>query len=130
MFYYLSEISEWAKIHGYTGDFFKAFNVFQYITFRAVCAAITSFLLSLLFGNFVIRKLTELKLGQPIRSQEEVHKLFELHGTKKGTPTMGGILLLGSMLIATLLWARLENPFVWLVIFVTLYLGILGFVDD
>lgn len=130
MLYYLFEISEWAKVHGMQGDFFKAFNVFQYITFRAVCAGITSFLLSLLFGNFVIRQLTALKFGQPIRSKEEVHKLFDLHGAKKGTPTMGGILLLGTTIIATLLWARLENSFVWLALFSIVYLGALGFIDD
>ena len=66
------------------------FNVFQYVSFRAVCAAITAFLLCLLFGNWLIRKLTSLKFGQPIRTADEVHRLFELHGAKKGTPTMGG----------------------------------------
>jgi len=130
MLYYLFEISEWAKTHGLSSDFFKALNVFQYITFRAVSAGITAFLVSLLFGNFVIRRLIILKFGQPIRSKEEVHKLFELHGSKKGTPTMGGILLLGATLIATVLWARLQNPFVWLAAFTIVYLGTLGFIDD
>lgn len=130
MLYTLFEISEWARTHGISGDFFKVLNVFQYITFRAVSAGITSFLLSLLFGNFVIRWLIALKFGQPIRSKEEVHKLFELHGTKKGTPTMGGILLLGSTLVSGILWVRLQNPFVWLAIFSIVYLGTLGFLDD
>lgn len=130
MLYYLYDISEWAKIHGWDSDFLKALNVFQYITFRAICAGITSFLLSLIFGNWVIRKLISLKFGQPIRTADEVHKLFELHGGKKGTPTMGGILLLGSMLIATLLWARLDNPFIWLVIFTMVFFGAIGFYDD
>lgn len=130
MLYYLHLITAWAKDSGYDAEFFKAFHVFQYITFRGLCAALTAFLLSLLFGNLVIRRLISLKFGQPIRSAEEVHKLFELHGAKKGTPTMGGILLIGSTLIATLLWARPTNPFVWLVVFATLYLGALGFYDD
>jgi len=111
-------------------DFFKAFNVFSYITFRAICAGITAFLISIVFGNWVIRKLISMKFGQPIRSKEEVHKLFELHGSKKGTPTMGGILLVGAVVISTLLWARPENPFVWLVLFSTVFLGGIGFYDD
>jgi phospho-N-acetylmuramoyl-pentapeptide-transferase len=130
MLYYLSEFGDWAVAQGYTGDFFKALNVFSYITFRAICAGVTAFVLSLLFGNFVIRKLISLKFGQPIRTAAEVHKLFELHGAKKGTPTMGGILLIGSIVVSTLLWARPENPMVWLVLFSTLFLGAIGFYDD
>jgi phospho-N-acetylmuramoyl-pentapeptide-transferase len=91
---------------------------------------VTAFLISLLFGNLVIRKLISLKFGQPIRTAAEVHKLFELHGAKKGTPTMGGILLIGSIVISTLLWAKPENPFVWLVLFSTLFLGAIGLYDD
>jgi phospho-N-acetylmuramoyl-pentapeptide-transferase len=130
MLYYLSEFGDWAVAQGYTGDFFKALNVFSYITFRAICAGVTAFVLSLLFGNFVIRKLISLKFGQPIRTAAEVHKLFELHGAKKGTPTMGGILLIGSIVISTLLWAKPENPFVWLVLFSTVFLGAIGLYDD
>ncbi|MCX6970068.1 MAG: phospho-N-acetylmuramoyl-pentapeptide-transferase [Verrucomicrobia bacterium] len=130
MLYYLSDLSAWAQAQGIDNDFFKAFNVFSYITFRAICAGITAFLISLIFGNWVIRKLISLKLGQPIRSKEEVHKLFELHGAKMGTPTMGGILLVGSIVLSTLLWAKPENPFVWLVLFSTLFLGAIGFYDD
>jgi len=130
MLYYLHYLSEWARQAGLDWELFKALNVFQYITFRGLCAAITAFLLSLLFGNFVIRKLISLKFGQPIRTADEVHKLFELHGAKKGTPTMGGVLLIGSTLIATLLWARPTNPFVWLVVFSTAYLAAVGFYDD
>src|SRR5438105_508504 len=98
MLYYLDRLSQNA-----TSEFFKAFNVFQYITFRAVFAALTAFALSLALGNFTIRKLLSLKLGQPIRNKEEVHKLAELHGQKEGTPTMGGILLLGTTIGSTLL---------------------------
>ncbi len=130
MLYYLSELSDWAAQQGTSNDLLKALNVFSYITFRAICAGITAFLLSVVFGNFVIRKLISLKFGQPIRTAAEVHKLHELHGSKKGTPTMGGILLIGSVVISTLLWAKPENPFVWLVLFSAVFLGGIGFYDD
>jgi len=130
MLYYLYEIGESARKAGYESDLFKALNVFGYITFRSICAAATAFLLSIIFGNWTIRRLISLKFGQPIRTKDEVDKLFELHGAKKGTPTMGGILIIGTILISTLLWARLENPFVWLVLFSTLFLGGIGLYDD
>jgi phospho-N-acetylmuramoyl-pentapeptide-transferase len=130
MLYYLYELGEWARKAGYESDFLKALNVFSYITFRAICAAATAFLISIIFGSWTIRQLISLKFGQPIRSKEEVNKLFELHGAKKGTPTMGGLLIIGSIAISTLLWARTENPFVWLVLFSTLFLGGIGFYDD
>lgn len=130
MLYYLSELSDWGAKQGISNDLLKALNVFSYITFRAICAGITAFLISVVFGNFVIRKLISLKFGQPIRTAAEVHKLHELHGSKKGTPTMGGILLIGSVVISTLLWAKPENPFVWLVLFSAVFLGGIGFYDD
>jgi phospho-N-acetylmuramoyl-pentapeptide-transferase len=130
MLYYLFELGEWARKAGYESDFFKALNVFSYITFRAICAAATAFLISLIFGNWTIRRLISLKFGQPIRTKEEVNKLFELHGAKKGTPTMGGVLIIGSILVSVVLWARPQNPFVWLVLFSTLFLGGVGFYDD
>ena len=111
-------------------DTFKGFNVFYYITFRAVLAAITAFAISLLFGNYVIRKLISLKIGQPIRRASEVRQLAELHGGKQGTPTMGGVLIIGSVVLAAILWARPDNPFLWLALFCMLYLGVLGFIDD
>lgn len=111
-------------------DFVKAINVFQYITFRAVAAATTSFLICLICGNWIIRKLTLLKMGQPIRSKEEVHKLADLHSGKRGTPTMGGVLLIGAVVLSTLLWAKPANHAVWIVLFSTVYLAVLGFVDD
>jgi phospho-N-acetylmuramoyl-pentapeptide-transferase len=120
MIYYLHRLS----------DQFGGFNVFFYVTFRAVAAAVTAFLISLVFGNFVIRKLTALKLGQPIRLAAEVHRLAELHGGKQGTPTMGGVLIIGSVFISTALWARPDNRFVWLAMFAMIYLGALGFADD
>src|SRR2546428_11881889 len=106
------------------------FTVFFYVTFRAIAAAVTAFILALTFGNFVIRKLTALKLGQPIRAVEEIHRLAELHGGKQGTPTMGGVLVIGAVLVSSFLWARPDNRFVWLVLFSMLYLGALGFADD
>ena len=105
-------------------------NVFFYVTFRAIAAAVTAFALSLIIGNFVIRKLISLKIGQPIRSVEEVRRLAELHGGKQGTPTMGGVLVIGTVFLASVLWARPDNRFVWLVLVSMLYLGVLGFLDD
>ena len=116
-------------LHLLSGEF-GGFNVFFYVTFRAVGAAITAFALSLIFGNFVIRKLISLKVGQPIRTAAEVRHLAELHGGKTGTPTMGGVLIIGSVVISSVLWARPDNRFVWLALFSMLYLGALGFVDD
>jgi len=111
-------------------DHVGGLNVFFYVTFRAVAAAVTGFMVSLLFGNFIIRKLTALKLGQPIREATEVHRLAELHGGKQGTPTMGGVLVIGAVVISSLLWARPDNRFVWLALFTLVYLGALGFADD
>ncbi len=120
MMYYLHRLS----------DQFIGFNVFFYVTFRAVAAAVTAFLVTLIFGNFAIRSLIALKLGQPIRAAAEVHRLAELHGGKQGTPTMGGVLVIGAVFVSTLIWARLDNRFVWLVLFSMIYLGALGFADD
>jgi phospho-N-acetylmuramoyl-pentapeptide-transferase len=114
----------------YLSDRFIGFNVFLYVTFRAIAAAVTAFLLTLIFGNFIIRRLIALKLGQPIRGAAEVHRLAELHGGKQGTPTMGGVLVISSVFVSSLLWARLDNRFVWLVLFCMVYLGALGFADD
>jgi len=105
-------------------------RLLRYITFRAGVACLLSFGLSLLLGKWVIRKLISLKIGQPVRTAEEVHKLAELHGSKAGTPTMGGVLILGTVLISVLLLADLTNPLVLSVIFVIIGLGCLGFVDD
>jgi len=120
MMYYLHRLS----------DQFIGFNVFYYVTFRSVAAAVTAFAVCLIFGNFVIRKLTALKLGQPIRSAEEVHRLAELHFGKQGTPTMGGVLIIGAVFLSSFLWARPDNRFVWLALFSMLSLGAVGFADD
>ncbi|MBA2430522.1 MAG: phospho-N-acetylmuramoyl-pentapeptide-transferase [Chthoniobacterales bacterium] len=112
------------------GDEVPGLNVFTYVTFRAVAAAITAFAISLVFGNFVIRKLISLKVGQPIRTAAEVHRLAELHGGKQGIPTMGGVLIIGAVVLSSLVWARVDNRFVWLALFAMTVLGGLGFADD
>ena len=100
-------------------------RVFQYLTFRAVMAALTAMLIGLLAGPYVIRRLTELKIGQPIRGYG-----MDTHLSKSGTPTMGGVLILFSIAIATLLWVDLSNRFVWIVLIVTLGFGAVGWADD
>ncbi|CAN5552957.1 phospho-N-acetylmuramoyl-pentapeptide-transferase [soil metagenome] len=112
------------------GEEVPGLNVFTYVTFRAVAAAITAFAISLVFGNLIIRKLISLKVGQPIRTAAEVHRLAELHGGKQGIPTMGGVLIISAVLLSSLLWARVDNRFVWLALFAMTVLGGLGFADD
>ena len=104
---------------------FGSFRVFQYLTFRAVIAALTALLMGLVAGPFVIRRLTELKIGQPIRDYA-----MQTHLSKSGTPTMGGVLILLCIAISTLLWADLSNRFVWIVLLVTLGFGAIGWADD
>ena len=101
------------------------FRVFQYITFRAVMAALTALLMGLIAGPWVIRKLAELKMGQPIRGYG-----VEAHLSKSGTPTMGGVLILICIAVSTLLWFDLSNRFVWIVLLVTLGFGAIGWADD
>jgi phospho-N-acetylmuramoyl-pentapeptide-transferase len=104
---------------------FGFFRVFQYLTFRAVMAALTALLIGLIAGPFVIRRLVALKIGQPIREYA-----MQTHLSKSGTPTMGGVLVLLAIAIATLLWADLGNRFVWIVLLVTLGFGAIGWADD
>jgi phospho-N-acetylmuramoyl-pentapeptide-transferase len=106
------------------------FNVFRYETFRAMAAALTAFMLSLALGPHTIVVLTRLKLGQPLRQKSEVRELADLHSAKKGTPTMGGILILSTVAISALLWCDPANRLVWLVLGSMLYLGLIGFADD
>ncbi len=101
------------------------FRVFQYITFRAVMAALTALLIGLAAGPYVIRRLTELKIGQPIREYA-----MESHLSKSGTPTMGGVLILIGIAVATMLWSDWSNRFVWIVMIVTFGFGAIGWVDD
>ena len=100
-------------------------RVFQYLTLRAVLAAMTALLVGLIAGPRVIRHLAALKIGQPIRTNG-----METHHVKSGTPTMGGVLILLCIAIATLLWADLTNRFVWIVLIVTLGFGAIGWADD
>ena len=104
---------------------FGFFRVFQYLTFRAVMAAMTALLIGVAAGPAVIRRLAALKIGQPIRGYG-----MESHLAKQGTPTMGGVLILLSIAISTLLWVDLSNRFVWIVLLVTLGFGAIGWVDD
>jgi phospho-N-acetylmuramoyl-pentapeptide-transferase len=101
------------------------FNVFNYITLRAVLAAMTALLISFAVGPKLIRKLTEYKVGQAVRDDGP-----QTHLVKAGTPTMGGALILVAIAIATLLWADLSNRYVWVVLFTTLGFGLIGLVDD
>ena len=104
---------------------FGSFRVFQYLTLRAVMAALTSLLIGLIAGPFVIRRLVSLKIGQPIREYA-----MQTHLSKSGTPTMGGVLILLAIGISTLLWSDLSNRFVWIVLIVTLGFGAIGWADD
>jgi phospho-N-acetylmuramoyl-pentapeptide-transferase len=103
----------------------RSFNIFNYLTLRAVLAAATALVIGLLAGPRVIRKLTELKIGQAVRSDGP-----QSHLSKTGTPTMGGALILISIGITTLLWADLSNRFVWVVLLVSIGFGWIGWVDD
>ncbi|MEY4756829.1 MAG: hypothetical protein RJA34_1727 [Pseudomonadota bacterium] len=104
---------------------FGFFRVFQYLTFRAVMAALTALLMGLVAGPAVIRRLRALKIGQPVRGYG-----METHLNKSGTPTMGGVLILLCIALSTLLWVDLSNRFVWIVLIVTLGFGAIGWVDD
>ncbi|OGA02500.1 MAG: phospho-N-acetylmuramoyl-pentapeptide-transferase [Betaproteobacteria bacterium RIFCSPLOWO2_02_64_14] len=103
----------------------RAFNVFNYITLRAVLACLTALVFSFVVGPAMIRKLTAYKIGQAVRDDGP-----QTHLGKAGTPTMGGALILVSITVTTLLWADLENRFVWIVLLVTLAFGAIGWIDD
>jgi phospho-N-acetylmuramoyl-pentapeptide-transferase len=103
----------------------RGFNVFNYITLRAVLATLTALIISFVVGPTLIRKLTHYKVGQSVRDDGP-----QTHLIKAGTPTMGGALILVAIAISTLLWADLSNRFIWVVLFTTLGFGIIGWVDD
>ena len=105
--------------------FFKGLNVIQYVTFRTALAAITALLISLLMGGKVIRKLAHLKFGQEIREEGPAS-----HHEKRGTPTMGGVLIIGSVFISTILWARPDNLYLWIALGATVLFAAVGFADD
>ena len=119
----LLSLAQWLQAH--YPDSFGFLRVVQYITFRAVMAAMTALLIGLIFGPWVIRRLTELKIGQPIREYG-----VQAHLQKRGTPTMGGVLILIGIGAATLLWSDWSNRFVWIVMLVTFGFGAIGWVDD
>ena len=105
--------------------FVKGLNVFQYVTFRTAYGAVTALLISLVFGGRVIEFLRRLNVGQEIREEGP-----QAHQAKRGTPTMGGVLIVGSVLISTLLWARLSSLYVWVVLVATTGFAVIGFMDD
>ncbi|MCK9688213.1 phospho-N-acetylmuramoyl-pentapeptide-transferase [Scleromatobacter humisilvae] len=119
----LLSLASWLQEH--YPQSFGFLRVFQYHTFRAVMAAMTALLIGLFFGPWVIRRLTELKIGQPIREYG-----VQSHMVKRGTPTMGGVLVLIGIAIATLLWSDWSNRFVWIVMLVTFGFGAIGWSDD
>lgn len=108
----------------------KVPSVFIYSSTRMILAALTTVLITIFLGPLFIRKLYEMKIGQSIRNAQECPLLAQLHGKKKDTPTMGGILILFSMLISLFLWMDLTSAFTWLLCIATLFLGILGGADD
>lgn len=116
MLYWLTELSDGGDV----------FNLFRYITFRSGGAFLTALVFGFIFGRPLINVLRKTQgKGQPIRNDGP-----EGHLAKSGTPTMGGLLIVGALLTSTLFWARLDNPFVWLVLFVTMSFGLIGFWDD
>ena len=120
MFYYL---------YPYLRDFFFGFNVLRYITFRSVFAAVTSFIICVVVGPSLIKKLQKFKITDRTRKKDSAH-LDSLHSSKEGTPTMGGILICVAVVFSCILWANFSNRFVFLVLFVFLWLALLGFADD
>lgn len=109
----------------YLAHFYSGFNVFQYLTLRVVLSTLTALVIALVIGPTMIRKLTEYKVGQSVRTDGP-----QTHLGKSGTPTMGGVLILVAIAISTLLWVDLSNRYVWLVLAVTLLFGVVGWVDD
>src|SRR5512136_1350671 len=104
---------------------FSYFNVFRYITFRTIYAAVTALVICFVIGPWLIKKLQSLQIGQTIRDDGP-----DTHLAKKGTPTMGGMLIIFAVVISTLLWANLTIDYVWLVIMVIVGFGLIGFTDD
>src|SRR6185369_1513807 len=104
---------------------FKGLNVIQYVTFRTGLSAITALLISLLLGGKIIDRLQNLNIGQEIREELSID-----HQLKKGTPTMGGVLIIGSVLLSTIFWARLDSLYLWIALVATILFGVVGFADD
>lgn len=109
----------------YLTQFEAGFGVFKYLTLRAICAALTALVISFVVGPTMIRRLSNHNIGQSVRDDGP-----ESHFEKAGTPTMGGTLILVSITASTLLWADLNNSYVWVALLVTLTFGVVGFIDD
>jgi len=106
-------------------SYFTVFNVFRYITFRTIYASLTALLICFFLGPYIIRKMSELQIGQYIQDDGP-----KSHFSKAGTPTMGGLLILSAICISTLLWANLSNNYIWIMLMVTVGFGAIGFMDD
>ncbi len=109
----------------YLSQYYSAFNVFQYLTLRAILGALSALAISLLLGPYIIRKLSHHQVGQFVRDDGP-----QSHLSKAGTPTMGGALILAAIAVSTLLWADLSNRYIWVVLAVTLLFGAIGWMDD
>ncbi|MCK4739181.1 MAG: phospho-N-acetylmuramoyl-pentapeptide-transferase [Deltaproteobacteria bacterium] len=116
MFYYLAE---------YLREYHSIFNVFQYITFRAIYATVTALVISFIIGPFIIKKLKVLQVEETIREDGP-----PTHAIKAGTPTMGGTMILIAVSVSVLLWGNLSNFYTWVLLFVTIGMGVVGFIDD
>ena len=113
------------ELTGWLQQYESGFNVFAYLTFRAILGILTALIFSFVFGPWLIRRLTSMKVGQVVRDDGP-----QSHLSKAGTPTMGGALILVAVSAGTLLWADLSNRFIWFALLVTLAFGAVGFVDD
>src|SRR6059058_1130135 len=125
MFYYILYELLYIRLKDQDWYLVKALNVFQYVTFRTAYASITAMLISLLFGGRLVEALKKWNIGQQIREEGP-----QAHMAKRDTPTMGGLLIGCSVIISTLLWARLSSLYVWITVVATLGFGAVGFADD
>jgi phospho-N-acetylmuramoyl-pentapeptide-transferase len=125
MIYYIFYELLYNRLAGGESYLVKALNVFQYVTFRTAYASVTALLISLVFGGKVIQALKNWNVGQQIREEGP-----QAHMAKRGTPTMGGVLVIASVVISTLLWAKLSSVYVWTVMLATILFGAIGFFDD
>jgi phospho-N-acetylmuramoyl-pentapeptide-transferase len=125
MFYYILYELIYTHFKDQEGYLVKALNVFQYVTFRTAYASVTAMLISLLLGKKLINALKKWNIGQQIREEGP-----QAHIAKRDTPTMGGLLVIGAVIISTLLWARLSGLYIWITLVATLGFGAVGFADD